>query len=309
MSRMRTLGFRYSHEYRFLQFDRFLQQRPGAQNESLSTLVREYIAHAPSAAGKTQRIHLGRVLAKALTRTGSAIELPKLNRVLARERSRQRCRPYIYSTAQILQLLDAALKFPSPCAPLRPVTVYTMLVLAYCAGLRVREIVGLRCGDVDLDTGMIEIHDTKFFKSRRLPLAASPLSVLRNYFKARLTAGFPEEPDTPLFWNKMRPYSYVTTRDLLGAVIRRAGLNTHTGRGGPRVHDLRHTFVVHRMTQWYRQGVNPQSRLPYLATYLGHRDIHSTLVYLTITQELLQHASARFRSSRVAAVKAIQGGA
>ena len=184
-----------------------------------------------------------------------------------------------------------------------------MLVLAYCAGLRVREIGGLRCGDVDFDTGTIEVHDTKFFKSRRLPLAASTLSVLKNYFKARLTAGFPETPEAPLFWNKRRPYSYVTTRDLLSAVIRRAGLNMHTGRGGPRVHDLRHTFVVHRMTEWYRQGVNPQSRLPYLAMYLGHRDIHSTLVYLTITQELLQHASARLRLSRADVVKAILGGA
>ena len=75
VARMRTLGFRYSHEYRFLQFDRFLQQRPGAENESLSTLVHEYTAVAPSAAGKLQRIHLGRVLAKALNRTESAIEL------------------------------------------------------------------------------------------------------------------------------------------------------------------------------------------------------------------------------------------
>ena len=184
-----------------------------------------------------------------------------------------------------------------------------MLVLAYCAGLRVREIVGLKCGDVDFNTGTIEIHDTKFFKSRRLPLAAGPLSVLKKYFNSRLTGGFPETPETPLFWNKRRPYSYVTTEELLRQVIRQAGLNTCTGRGGPRVHDLRHTFVVHRMTEWYRQGVNPQSRLPYLATYLGHRDIHSTLVYLTITQELLQHASARLRSSRADVLKAIHGDA
>src|SRR5262249_10194255 len=80
-------------------------------------------------------------------------------------------------------------------------------------------------------------------------------------------------------------------------VIRRAGLNTGTGRGGPRVHDLRHTFVVHRVTAWYRQGINPQNRLPYLSAYLDHRDIHSTLVYLTITQELLQHANNRFRAA------------
>jgi integrase/recombinase XerD len=309
VARMRTLGFRYAHEHRFLQFDRFLQQRPGAQNESLPILVREYAALAPSAHGKLLRIHLGRVLARSLSRTGSAIETPKLDRVLARERTRQRCRPYIYSTAEVLQLLEAALAFPSPCAPLRPVTLYTMVVLAYCAGLRVGEIVGLKFKDVDLNTGAIEVHDTKFFKSRRLPLSAGALSVLGNYLKARRADGFPETPEAPLFWNKRRPYSYMWTEGLLREVIRRAGLNTCTGRGGPRVHDLRHTFVVHRMTEWYRRGINPQNRLPYLATYLGHRDIHSTLVYLTITQELLQHASARLRSSQADVVKAIEGGA
>ena len=62
------------------------------------------------------------------------------------------------------------------------------------------------------------------------------------------------------------------------------------------------------MTEWYREGINPQNRLQYLSTYLGHRDIHSTLVYLTITQELLQHANARFRGAEASVVKAIQGG-
>ena len=59
----------------------------------------------------------------------------------------------------------------------------------------------------------------------------------------------------------------------------------------------RHAFVVHRMTQWYREGINPEDRLPYLATYLGHRNVHSTIVYLTVTQELLRHASDRFRAA------------
>jgi integrase/recombinase XerD len=57
----------------------------------------------------------------------------------------------------------------------------------------------------------------------------------------------------------------------------------------------RHTFVVNRIIEWYQSGINPQDRLPFLATYLGHRDIHSTLVYITVTQDLLQQASERFR--------------
>jgi len=71
-----------------------------------------------------------------------------------------------------------------------------------------------------------------------------------------------------------------------------AGLKPAKGKAGPRIHDLRHTFVVHRMLEWYRQGVNPQKKLP----YLGHRDINSTLVYITVTQDLLHEASERFRA-------------
>ena len=75
---------------------------------------------------------------------------------------------------------------------------------------------------------------------------------------------------TPL---RRRGYSYGTTEKLLVRVIRRAGLKPAQGQRGPRVHDLRHTFVAHRMMQWYRDGVDPQTRLPHLATYLGHKDI------------------------------------
>jgi integrase len=82
---------------------------------------------------------------------------------------------------------------------------------------------------------------------------------------------------------------------LLVGVLRRAKLKPAPGRVGPRVHDLRHAFVASRMLAWYRDGINPQSHLPYLATYLGHKDINSTLVYLTITQDLLHQASERFR--------------
>jgi len=172
-----------------------------------------------------------------------------------------------------------------------------MIVLAYCAGLRVGEVVGLTLKDVDLAAGTIEIHTTKFFKSRRLPLSRTALAEIGKYLKKRQRDGVSIDPSAPLFWNAKRPYDLVTVKALLRDVIRRTGIKSKTGRVGPRVRDLRHTFVVHRMTGWYSQGIKAQSRLPYLAAYLGHRDIHSTLVYLTITQELLQHASDRFKAA------------
>ena len=104
-------------------------------------------------------------------------------------------------------------------------------------------------------------------------------------------------PDAALFWHQHAGGRYSRDRagKLLVRVLRLAKLKPAPGRVGPRVHDLRHAFVAGRMLAWYREGINPQSRLPYLATYLGHKDINSTLVYLTVTQNLLQQASDRFR--------------
>lgn len=306
VTRMRTRGLRYRHENRFVHFDRFLQQRPGADQEPLTTLIREYAACASSAAGKVQRIALGRVIAKELNRSGLAVVAPKRDRVLMQEMLRCRRRPHIYTIEEVQRLLDAARRDPAPRAPLRSLTLYTMLVLAYCAGLRLAEIVGLKLGDVDLDGDCIEVRDTKFFKSRRLPLSASAMAVLRDYLKARTKAGAPNEADAPLFCHGKGGYSYVTAGANLHRLIRAAGLKGATSRTGARVHDLRHAFVVHRMTMWYEQGINPQTRLPYLAAYLGHRDIHSTLVYLTITQELLQHANQRFRASEAEVLRLMQ---
>jgi integrase len=182
-----------------------------------------------------------------------------------------------------------------------------MFVLAYCAGLRLSEIVHLQLKDVDLQDSAIEVRGTKFFKSRRLPISVSAMSALREYLDARRTAAASSGPEDRVFIHETGGYSIVTAGKLVRNVIRRAGINTENGHGGPRFHDLRHTFVVHRMTAWYREGINPQSRLPYLATYLGHRDIHSTLVYLTITQDLLQHANSRFRAAEISVLNVIKG--
>ncbi|MGA9107190.1 MAG: tyrosine-type recombinase/integrase [Bryobacteraceae bacterium] len=306
VNRMRTRGLRYRHENRFLQFDRFLQQRPNADREPLTTLIREYAAFASSAAGKVQRIQLGRVIAKELNRSGLAVAPPKRDRVLVQEMLRNRRRPHIYTTEEVRRLMDVARRDLAPRAPLRSLTLYTMLVLAYCAGLRLGEVVGLKLGDVDLNTDCIDVRDTKFFKSRRLPLSATAMAALRDYLKARVKAGAPTESDAPLFWHAKGGYGYVATGAHLRRLIRVAGLKKTSGRTGPRVHDLRHAFVVHRMTMWYEQGINPQTRLPYLAAYLGHRNIHSTLVYLTITQELLQHANERFRASEAEVLQVIR---
>jgi integrase/recombinase XerD len=295
VERMQQLGLRYD-EGRFIRFDRFLQKRKGAGKCPAHRLVQEYAEAARTPSGHLERLKVGRMVLYSMRRLGEPIQVPRRDRLIVTAMLRERRKPYIFTPEEVQRLLATALSFPSPKAPLRPLTLYTMLVLAYCAGLRMAEIVHLVIADLRLEEGVIEIQDTKFFKSRSLPLTSSVIEVLRRYLQARLAAGASTSAGSPLFWHNKKGYAYITANHLLRRVLRKAGLKPTLGRVGPRIHDTRHTFVVHRMLAWYREGVNVQAKLPYLWTYLGHRDLHSTLVYLTITQELLQQASERFRN-------------
>lgn len=295
---MKSVGYCYTTDERgLLRFDRFLQQHPDLRGLPLKRLVREWTNATPTAEHAWRCSQIGRTLSKALRRLDPTIELIPVDGNLEKRARQLHRRPHIYSGEEVCRLLQVARDLPSPRSPLRPVTLYTMLVLAYCAGLRLGEIVRLNVGDVDLGGGTIEIRNTKFFKSRRLPLPSSVLSALRSYLDARQRAGAPNEPAAGLFWQQRTAerYSYVSAGKLLRRVLERAQLNPREA-ARPRIHDLRHAFVVNRMLAWYREGVNPQPLLPYLATYLGHKDVNSTLVYLTITQELLQQAGERFRA-------------
>jgi integrase/recombinase XerD len=301
ISLMRTAGFRYEgYENRFLALDRFLQQQPDSLAQPFAVLIQRWAQAAPRLELRLARVQVGRVVARALQRKDPSVLAPRLDRQLVREVRRGQRRPHIFSAEEIQKLFRSALTFSSPLASLRPHSLYTMLVLAYCSGLRLGELVRLKIGDVRIEEGTIEIRETKFFKTRRLPLSPSAIAALRSYLEARRQAGGPPDDDSALLWQQQdrSGYARMTVEGLLTRVFRKAGLKPPrpSGRVGPRIHDLRHTFVVHRMTEWYRAGINPEPMLPYLATYLGHKDIHSTLVYLTITQELLQHANERFRS-------------
>lgn len=305
---MRALGRQYSTQTgRFLRFDRFLQSRPDLAGGPPADLLRQWTAEHPTTSHAYQCQLLRNDLARAWRRLDPDVTLPRPDPRLWRRIERRQ--PHVFTPAEVRHLLDTALQWPSPRAALRPLTLYTMLVLAYCAGLRLGEIVHLDLGDVDLDRGQIAIRNTKFFKSRTLPLAPSVVEALRVFAGARHASGAPQLESSGLFWHEQRAgrYSDAMAGKLLVKVMRSAGLKPARGRVGPRIHDLRHSFVGNRMLAWYREGINPQQRLPYLATYLGHKDIHSTLVYLTVTQELLQQASERFRAFAAHALHADEG--
>jgi integrase/recombinase XerD len=296
---MRTRGFRYQAQARwFWRFDRFLQGHPELADKPVALMLQRWAAAraTPNHAAECERV--ARALAKARRHLDPSIELPRPDQRPQQQVARQWRRPYIYSPEEVRLLLDVARAYPSPRAPLRPLSLYTMLVLAYCAGLRLGELAHLDLGDVDLQTGTITIRETKFFKSRILPLTDSVVSALREYLEARRQAKAPQNPDSGLFWHDQGDARYISHSIAwaLVDILRRAGIKPPKGKTGPRIHDLRHSMVVNRILEWYRAGINPQDKLPFLATYLGHRDIHSTLVYITVTQDILQQANERFRT-------------
>ena len=296
---MRSRGYQYEAQAHWLlRFDRFLQARLDLAERPLEVMLTSWAAAKPTRNHAAECQKVARILTKARFRLDPSIPPRRFNIRPEQEIRREHRRPHIFSPADVRCMLDTARSYPSPDAPLRPMTLYTMIMLAYCAGLRRSELAWLDLGDVDLQSGTITIRETKFYKTRILPLSASVVVELRAYIDARRRAGGSQDPKTGLFWhahfNDRYTPNAVTT--MITNVMRRAGFKPASGRIGPRVHDLRHSMVVNRILQWYRSGINPQEKLHFLSTYMGHRDLHSTLVYITVTQELLQEASERFRA-------------
>ena len=307
---MRARGYRYdTQESTLLRFDRFLQRHPELAKEPLQVKLQRWAAARSTAFHATDCERLGRYLAKAKHHLDPSVPIPKPDRRPGQQVARQWRRPYIYSSEEVRRLLDVARAYPSPRGPLRPLALYTMLAVGYCAGLRVGEIARLNLGDVDLQVGTVTIRKTKFFKSRILPLTRTVVAALREYVDERRRAGGSEDPESALFWQRQgrQRYGIQAIDRLFADILRQAGLKPLRGRKGPRFHDLRHSMVVNRILMWYRAGINPQDQLPFLATYLGHRDINSTLVYITVTQDLLQEAGERFRALGARCLQAAKG--
>ncbi len=171
-----------------------------------------------------------------------------------------------------------------------------MILLLYGAGLRAGEALRLRSCDVNLQDRMLSIWNTKFFKSRLIPIGASLAAALARYAQERKHPR-PRDVHLSRFFTTRTGMAVPLGRLEAGFVRlrERTGIQRpHTDRWQPRLHDLRATFAVHRLVAWYREGVDLQTRLPLLATYLGHINVSGTQVYLTMTHELLAEASRRF---------------
>lgn len=204
--------------------------------------------------------------------------------------------PYVYSHAELQRLLNATDVVSSACSRLQAMTYRTLLLVLYGAGLRISEAIGLTVADIDLAERVLTVRNTKFYKTRLVPIGAQLAAALTAYYVQRSTLPLPTGQDSAFLCSRSgRRLTYQHVVTLFQRVRSRAGIVCPLGElRPPRLHDLRHTAAVHRVLAWYRAGKDVQQFLPYLATYLGHADIASTQRYMQMTPELLQEASHRF---------------
>jgi site-specific recombinase XerD len=206
-----------------------------------------------------------------------------------------RFEPYIYTNQDMQRLIDAADSRHRFVWILDPHTVRTLLLLLYGTGLRISEALRLNLDDFDVENRVLTIHETKFFKSRFVPVGEDLGHVLREYIDRQ----WPVERRTltaPLLRTQKYERIKRQTAELVFKRLREKAdvARPSTARYQPRLHDFRHTFAVVRLVTWYREGKNVQRLLPHLTTYLGHLRIMETQRYLTMTTELLQQASLCF---------------
>ncbi len=209
----------------------------------------------------------------------------------------QAIRPHIFTDSQVVRLLAAARTLArSPNSPLRPENMRLAIVLLYTTGLRRGELTRLTVGDYDPPQRTLAIRQSKFHKSRLVPVSADTAREVERLIEMRGRRRLPAGADSSLLWNRSRRtggYSGGTLSGAMRALFRRAGVRTATGQL-PRTHDFRHGFAVTALLRWYRAGLDVQAKLPFLAAYMGHVSIVSTAYYLQFVEPLATAASARF---------------
>jgi integrase/recombinase XerD len=203
-----------------------------------------------------------------------------------------RRQPYLYSDEQVGRLMRCALTL-APADGLRPRTYYCFLGLLAATGLRLSEAIRLEVGDVDLDQGVLTIRQTKFGKSRLVPIDGTTTSELARY-RVRRDRFLRGSSQRCFFVSGRRtPLEPRSVRQTFYQLLDQADVHAPVGAPRPRLHDLRHRFALETLLRWYRAGEDVERRLPALSTYLGHVCIENTYWYLSASPELIGHALAR----------------
>jgi integrase/recombinase XerD len=200
--------------------------------------------------------------------------------------------PYVLTTENVRLLLRLATSLEHP--PFQGVLFRALLLVLYCTGLRFGEALRLRICDVDLPRKVMFVGESKG-RARWVPFDSSLQRELTRYLRARREFAVAGPGDSFFVGVNKTQLSPKTAWRTMAKLFRKAGLKPSRGRVGPRPYDMRHTFAVHRLTRWYREGVDLHAHLPWLSAYMGHIDLLGTETYLTATPELLALAARRFQ--------------
>ena len=287
----RAVGYKCLEEERLLRrLDHFLVGRGVTTPELPCDIVKAWMAKTPHERPRTRasRVGITRQLARFMVDRGLCAYIPPPVRM---EIARLDFTPRIFTREEISALLSSVDRLPaSPKSPRCHLVMPELFRILYGCGLRVSEALKLTVADVNLDEGILVIREGKFRKDRLVPLSPGLSGRLRRYAGAldrtgdRGEAFFPKQDGS--HYDKGTVYS-IFRRMLLAAGM------SHGGRGhGPRLHDLRHTFAVHRLEEWYRQGADLGAKLPVLSTYMGHQSLAGTQRYLRLTPSLFPEVTA-----------------
>ena len=291
-----ALGCRYeSQRDRLLQLDHFLAKRADSDLTAESFSAWCSSTEHLTSSGRRKDMQLVRQFCLYRRRSKPLCFVPDSSQF---PRPQPRRRPHVFSEEEIVRLLQMADTLPPwGASPLHREVARLALVLLYTSGLRRGEVVHLTLGDYDPVEHVLRVRDSKFYKSRLIPLSKDAAVEIEHYFEDRRRPGFPQGADSPLLLHRqgsrLTAYSGDGLRVLMRHLFRIAGIRTADGRL-PRVHDLRFTFAFHALLFWYRAGADVQARLPALATYMGHASILSTEYYLPTLDVLAQDASEKF---------------
>lgn len=273
-------------------FERFVRQHTGPCSKfSLETMLNGWLSRIEGRKPVTITLDLGVIRQFCLYRRryepGSFVP----GREWAPQSTESTFLPYIFSHDEVRQILNAASQHHG--RNLDGVMLRTLLLILYCTGLRLGEATRILLKDVNLERNLFTVRDSKG-KTRFVPFGDDLARELNDYLSWR--QGIATSPNDGALLVRLSgdalPVNVASFA--IRQLLRREGLKPAKGRSGPRPYDMRHTFAVHRLTDWYRQGEDIHARLPWLSAYMGHDNVLGTEVYLTATAELMALASQRF---------------
>ncbi len=301
----RLSGTDYSSQVRLLgYFDRFLVEQYPNGPFVTRHLIDHYLQSFSHLRPRVQynRFCVVRQLCRHIAQTDPNCYVPEPMRCVPASKV---FHPYIFSEQEIRNLLSGALALP-PSESLRPHTYRTLFGLLYTTGIRIGEAFALALKDFHSELDLLYIAEGKFRKARWVPLHPSTSRILSQYIEHRLRNG-QKTPDSPLFINlRTHRLCHCTVYQTFRQLLEKCGIG-HNKHTGPRIHDLRHTFAVHKLLAWYQDKLDVNARLPALATYMGHVSVCATHIYLHPTAELLEQVNNRFHKHYLHNLKAKGG--